>query len=242
MGYADGCPTATQRPCRSSNGCLFLQHSTDVIYDMPAFGGAHINGINRHHRTAEGHHAKDVTIGVVFGIPGMHITARGQIPGFQNQFSPNQPIASTGLTVTRNATTPALRPRPPARCPPETSRFISPRRIQPAHRAPPAARSLFRPSRREFSTTKSSIGPRIIPCCPPGRLSPLGSPDLVGRSVTLGERRAHRPFDSQSTPSMGGNAARRGVDGSTGCLLRGFARSRIPEELTGIPQLYPLAR
>ena len=28
---------------------------------------------------------------------------------------------------------------------------------------------------------------------------------------------------------------RRGVDGSTGCLLRGFARSRIPEELTRIP-------
>src|ERR1022692_3798993 len=135
------------------------------------------------------------------------------------------------------ATTPALRPPPPARCPPETSRFISPRRIQPAHRAPPAARSLFRPSRREFSTTKSSIGPRIIPCCPPVRLSPIWSPDLVGRSVTLGERRAHRPFDSQSTPSMGGNAARRGVDGSTGCLLRGFARSRIPEELTGIPQV-----
>src|ERR1022692_2945472 len=140
------------------------------------------------------------------------------------------------------ATTPALRPPPPARCPPETSRFISPRRIQPAHRAPPAARSLFRPSRRGFSTTKSSIGPRIIPRCPPVRLSPIWSPDLVGRSVTLDERRAHRPFDSQSTPSMGGNAARRGVDGSTGCLLRGFARSRIPEELTGIPQLYPLAR
>src|SRR5450759_4521385 len=106
MGYADGCPAATQRPCRSSNGCLFLQHSTDVIYDMPAFGGAHINGINRHHRTAEGHHAENVTIRVVFGIPGMHITARGQIPGFQNQFSPNQPIASTGLTVTRNAINP----------------------------------------------------------------------------------------------------------------------------------------
>src|ERR1039457_4920272 len=140
------------------------------------------------------------------------------------------------------ATTPALRPPPPARCHPETSRFISPRRIQPAHRAPPAARSLFRPSRREFSTTKSSIGPRIIPCCPPVRPSPIWSPDLVGSSVTLDERRAHRPFDSQSTPSMGGNAARRGVDGSTGCLLRGFARSRIPEELTGIPQLYPLAR
>src|ERR1039457_4865307 len=140
------------------------------------------------------------------------------------------------------ATTTAFRHPPPARCPPETSRFISPRRIQPAHRAPPAARSLFRPSRREFSTTKSSIGPRIIACCPPVRLSPIWSPDLVGRSVTLGERRAHRPFDSQSTPSMGGNAARRGVDGSTGCLLRGFARSRIPEELTGIPQLYPLAR
>src|ERR1035438_7087822 len=35
------------------------------------------------------------------------------------------------------------------------------------------------------------------------------APDLVGRSVTLGERRAHRPFDSQSTPSMGGNAAAR---------------------------------
>src|ERR1022692_4054416 len=80
------------------------------------------------------------------------------------------------------ATTPALRPPPPARCPPETSRFISPRRIQPAHRAPPAARSLFRPSRREFSTTKSSIGPRIIPCCPPVRLSPIWSPDLVGRT------------------------------------------------------------
>src|ERR1039457_7232455 len=140
------------------------------------------------------------------------------------------------------ATTPALRPPPPARCPPETSRFTSLRRILLARPAPLVARSLFQPSRRGFCTTKSNIDLRIIPCCTPVRLSPIWSPDLVGRSVTLGERRAHRPFDSQSTPSMGGNAARRGVDGSTGCLLRGFARSRIPEELTGIPQLYPLAR
>ena len=45
---------------------------------------------------------------------------------------------------------------------------------------------------------RSASAPRIVPCWPPVRLSPIWSPDLVGRSVTLGERRAHRPFDSQS--------------------------------------------
>ena len=38
---------------------------------------------------------------------------------------------------------------------------------------------------------------------------------------------AHTDRRSQSTPSMGGNAARRGVDGSTGGLLRSFPRAAV---------------